>query len=76
MYKTMVCREKVRVPPAKFGMDINEAVMESLREQVEGKLYQDIGIVLSVTDLKNVAGGDILPEDGAIFYDVEFECLG
>ncbi|MBI2583855.1 MAG: DNA-directed RNA polymerase [Candidatus Aenigmarchaeota archaeon] len=75
MYKIMTCREKVRVAPSKFGMDINDAIKESLREQVEGKLYPDTGIVLAVTNLKTVTGGDIVPEDGAIFYEAEFECL-
>ena len=57
-------------------MDINDAIKESLQEQVEGKLYPEIGIVLAVTDLKNITGGDIMPEDGAIYYEAEFECLG
>jgi DNA-directed RNA polymerase subunit E' len=75
MYKLLTAREKVRVPPAKFGMDINAAIKESLQEQVEGRLEPDIGILLAVTDILNVSEGEIVPEDGAIHYTAEFQVL-
>jgi len=75
MFKILSVKGSVRVPPVKFGMDINVAIKQSLQEQVEGKLDPDIGVMLAVTEITNVTGGDILPEDGAIYYQAEFRVL-
>ena len=75
MFKILTVKDSVRVPPAKFGMDINAAIKQSLQEQVEGKLDPEVGVFLAVTEIQNVAGGDILPEDGAIYYQAEFKVL-
>lgn len=75
MFKILAMKGLVRVPPAKFGKDMNEAVLESLQEQVEGKLEPDIGVFLAVTDVSNITGGDIVPEDGAIYYNAEYKVL-
>lgn len=75
MYKILTVRDTVRVPPAKFGMDINAAIKQSLQEQVESKLDPEIGVFLAVTDILNVSEGEILPEDGAIHYTAEFKVL-
>jgi DNA-directed RNA polymerase subunit E' len=75
MYKILTIRDKVRVPPAKFGMNMNEAIKQSLQEQIEGKLHPEIGLFLAVTDILNVSEGEILPEDGAIHYTAECKAL-
>jgi len=75
MFKILTVKSSVRVPPEKLGMDIDEAVKASIREQIEGKLDPEIGVFLAVTDILNVSGGSILPEDGAIHYDAEFKIL-
>jgi len=63
------------VPPVKFGLELDQAVKESLQEQVEGKMNADIGVFLVITDVLHVGDGKIVPEDGAIFYPVEFKVL-
>lgn len=75
MFKIFTVRDEVRVPPTKFGMEMNEATKQSLQEQIEGKLDPDIGVFLAVTDILHVGEGKILPEDGAIYYPVEFKVL-
>ena len=75
MFKILAVKDSVRVPPAKFGMDINVAIKQSLQEQVEGRLDPEVGVFLAVTEIKEVTGGDILPEDGAIYYEAEFSVL-
>ncbi len=75
MYKILTLRDTVRVPPTKFGIDMNVAIKQSLQEQVEGRLEPDIGVFLAVTDIINFSEGEILPEDGAIHYTAEFKVL-
>lgn len=75
MFKILTVKDEVRVPPVKFGLDLNQSVKESLQEQVEGRLNPDIGVFLSVTEILSVGEGKIIPEDGAIYYLVEFKIL-
>jgi len=75
MFKILTVKDQVRVPPTKFDLELNEAVKQSLQEQMEGKLNPDIGVFLAVTRVLSVDDGSIIPEDGAIYYPVEFEIL-
>lgn len=75
MFKILTIKHEIGVPPTKFDLELNEAVKESLQEQVEGKMHPDIGVFLSVTDVISVGEGKIIPEDGAIYYPVEFKIL-
>ncbi|MBI5061521.1 MAG: DNA-directed RNA polymerase [Candidatus Aenigmarchaeota archaeon] len=75
MFKILTVKDEARVLPTKFDLEMNEAVKQSLQEQLEGKLDPDIGVFLAVTDIINVGEGRIVPEDGAIYYNVEFKML-
>ncbi|MFH1420599.1 MAG: DNA-directed RNA polymerase [Candidatus Aenigmatarchaeota archaeon] len=75
MYKILTLKDKVRVPPTKFDMSVEDAIKESLQEQLEGELNPNHGIFLVITDVLNVGDGKIIPEDGAIYYPAEFKSL-
>jgi DNA-directed RNA polymerase subunit E' len=75
MYKILSVRDKVRVPPSKFGFPMKEAVKASLEERWEGIIDRRMGVMLSVTEVTDVGEGTILPGDGAIHYPVDFKLL-
>jgi len=75
VFKILSVRDEARVPPTKFGMEMNDAIKQSLQEQIEGKLDPDIGVFLAVTEILSIGEGKILPEDGAIYYPAEFKVL-
>ena len=75
MFKLLTIKDNVRVLPIKFDLEIKEAVKESLQETVEGKLFPEIGVFLSITDVDEVGDGSIVPEDGAIHYPAQFKVL-
>ncbi|MFB6216942.1 MAG: DNA-directed RNA polymerase [Candidatus Aenigmatarchaeota archaeon] len=75
MYKILEVKDNVRVDPEKLGLDLEEAVSNSLEEKYEGTLDPKIGVILSIEDITEVKEGRILPEDGAAYYPVEFEML-
>lgn len=75
MFKILTIKDEVRVPPVKFDLELDSAVKESLQDQIEGKVNADIGVFLVVTDILSVGDGKIIPEDGAIYYPVEFKIL-
>lgn len=75
MFKILTLKEKVRVPPVKFDIELEQGVKESLQDQVEGKLNPQIGVFLAVTEVLSIGDGSIVPEDGAVHYPVEYKVL-
>ncbi len=75
MYKIVTVEDKIRVPPSKFEMDLEEAVKSSLEEKWEGLIDKDLGVVLAVVSIGKIGEGKILPGDGALHYPVEFKLL-
>lgn len=75
MFYEIEAKGHVRVLPKFFGDDTNEAVMKSLNKQYEGFISKDFGVVIGVTDVKEVNEGIIIPGDGAAYYDTTFNLL-
>ncbi|KYK38539.1 MAG: DNA-directed RNA polymerase [Theionarchaea archaeon] len=75
MYKKVILRDVVRVPPARFGENLKETILSILRESFAGIWERDLGLVLSVMEVHNIGTGKIIPGDGAAYYEVEYEAL-
>lgn len=75
MYKIFDVEDRVRVPPEKFILESEEAIRGSLEDKWEGMVERGVGIVLSITQIKNIGEGIIIPGDGAIYYPVDFKLL-
>lgn len=75
MYQIVAIEDSVRVPPTKFGMNLDEALKSSIGEKVEGKLDVQIGIMLSVVEIDEVGEGKIIPGDGGVYYSAKFKVL-
>jgi DNA-directed RNA polymerase subunit E' len=75
MYYRMKLSDKVRVPPHRLGEALDKVILDVLQEQLEGSIDKEIGIFIGVTKVLNIGEGEIIPGDGAVFYDVEFEAL-
>jgi DNA-directed RNA polymerase subunit E' len=75
MYYKMTLEDKVRVPPNRLGEDLVKVILNVLQEQLEGSITKEIGIYIAVTKVLNVGQGELIPGDGAVYYDVRFEAL-
>lgn len=75
MYKKVILKDVVRVPPKKFGENLKEAVISILRDSHAGIWKKDLGLVLAVMDVHGIGTGKIIPGDGAAYYEVEYEVL-
>jgi DNA-directed RNA polymerase subunit E' len=75
MYYRIRLADKVRVPPHRLGEDLRTVILDVLQEQLEGSIDKEIGIFIAVTKVLDVGEGEIVPGDGAVYYDVEFEAL-
>jgi len=75
MYKILDVSDRIRVPPDKFSLNLEEAVKNSLEDKLEGYIDKNVGVILSVLSIEKIGEGVILPGDGALYYPVEFKIL-
>ena len=74
MYSILELKSSVRVSPILLEEELKESIKKSLYEEYVGKLGKD-GIFLAVLDVKEIGEGTIIPGDGAIYYEVNFEAV-
>ncbi|MBW2976476.1 DNA-directed RNA polymerase [Candidatus Woesearchaeota archaeon] len=75
MYYKLELKDRVRVPPHLFNLDAKEAIIKSIKKKYDGFISKDIGIVIDVTDIKEIGEGVIIPGDGSSYYETKFEIL-
>ncbi len=75
MYYRMKLEDKVRVPPHRLGEELSKVILDVLQEQLEGSIDKEIGIFIAVTKVEGIGEGELVPGDGAVYYDVQFEAL-
>jgi len=75
MYQIVTAEEEIPVPPTKLNLNTEQAVRESIEEKFEGKIDNDVGVILAVTDIEKVGEGKILPGDPSVYYPVSFKLL-
>lgn len=75
MYHIKTIEDRIRIPPSMFGSDLQDAMVRILRDRYEGRIYKDLGIVLSVDNPKVLSEGTVIPGDSGAYYSVGFEAL-
>jgi len=75
MYYKMQLADKVRVPPNRLGEDLTSVILDVLQEHLEGSIDKEIGIFIAITKVLGIGEGEIVPGDGAVYYDVDFEAV-
>ena len=73
-YKTCV-KDHVRVPPKLFGGEVKQALLLQLKQQYDGFISKELGIVIDVSSIETVSEGIIIPGDGAASYETEFTLI-
>ncbi|MBZ5516747.1 MAG: DNA-directed RNA polymerase, partial [Acidobacteriia bacterium] len=75
MYYRIQLMGKVRVPPHRLGEPLGKVILDVLQEQLEGSIDNEIGIFIAIPKVLTIGEGELVPGDGAVYYDVEFEAL-
>jgi DNA-directed RNA polymerase subunit E' len=75
MYQIIKIGDRIRVPPAMFGSKLNDAVLSILRERYEGRIFKDLGMVLSINEPNVTSDGIVIPGDCGAYYSVECAAL-
>lgn len=63
------------MPPHYFGLDLLTAITRILREKYERKVDVEDGVILRITNIRDVTGGSVVFGDGAAYYSVTFDAL-
>ena len=75
MYDIKKIEDRIRVPPSMFGSVLEDAIQTILRERYEGRIYKNLGIVLSIDSPVIRSEGAVIPGDSGAYYTVEFDAL-
>jgi len=75
MYQIVTVEDEIPVPPIKLNLDTEKAVTESIEERFEGKIDNEIGVILAATGIEKIGEGRILPGDPSVYYPVMFKLL-
>ena len=75
MYKLVTVRDIIRIPPDRFGEDIDKVAMDMLNKDYGGVSDLDIGFVISIVGVDNVGIGKLIPGDGGAYHEVTFKVL-
>ncbi len=75
MFKLVTLEDAIRIPPERFGEDINDVGYEQLKMKYDGMVDEELGYVIAVTKINVNPFGKIIPGDGATFHKVDFSLL-
>lgn len=75
MYKVLTIKDTVRVPPKRFDEDLDTVIKTEFAKSYNGRIVKNVGVILSVIEVKDVSEGKIIMGDGAIYYDSTLEAL-
>jgi DNA-directed RNA polymerase subunit E' len=68
-------KDIVRIPPKLFSKSLEKSVLNALREQYEGRMDKDLGVVITVANPREIGDGKIIPGDGAAYHNAVFDVL-
>ncbi|MBS3172720.1 DNA-directed RNA polymerase [Candidatus Woesearchaeota archaeon] len=73
MFYELTVQDHVRVPPNKFGENVEESVINSLNQIYEGYVSEELGFVIGISSVDEIGEGVIIPGDGAAYYVTTFK---
>ncbi|PIN81423.1 DNA-directed RNA polymerase [Candidatus Woesearchaeota archaeon CG10_big_fil_rev_8_21_14_0_10_32_9] len=75
MFYKIKVKDFIRIPPEKFKLDLEEAMIVEIKSKYDGHISGELGTVIDVSGIDKINDGVIIPGDGANFYEAEFTLL-
>ena len=75
MYYKIELKDRIRVPPDLFNLEVKDSVIQSIKKKYSGYISKDLGIVIDVSNVKETGEGIIIPGDGSSYYEAVFDIL-
>ena len=75
MYKRVRLKDTVEVPPKELGDVSPDRVKRLLQDKLEGRMDEEVGSVVSVTEVHDIGEGAVLPNRPGVYYEAEFDAV-
>ena len=75
MYASVKLADTIRVPPERFGEDLNVVVKDIVQKTFEGVIRKNHGLIVAVDDINALGDGIVIHGDGGMYQKVEFDAL-
>lgn len=75
MYYRSEVKGVARIPPTMFSEELETAVEKQLKSDYEGQIFEELGKVIQILEVKEIAEGVIIPGDGAAYHKTRFVML-
>ena len=75
MYKRVRLKDTVEVPPEHLADVTPERVKRLLQDKLEGRMDEDIGSVVSISEVHDIGDGTVLPSRPGVYYEAEFDAV-
>ncbi len=75
MYKRVRLTDTVEVPPEHLADVSPRLVKRLLQDKLEGRMDEEVGSVVSVTEVHDIGEGAVLHNRPGVYYEVEFDAV-
>ncbi|WP_254840021.1 DNA-directed RNA polymerase [Natronomonas marina] len=75
MYKRVRLKDTVEVPPRHLADVSPGLVKRLLQDKLEGRMDEEVGSVVSVTEVHDIGDGAVLPNRPGVYYEAEFDAV-
>lgn len=75
LYNIYKVRDTFKLSPEYFGEELESTAAEILQRKYEGSIDKEMGVIVSIFDVKNVSDGEIYPSDPATHHTADFSVL-
>jgi DNA-directed RNA polymerase subunit E' len=75
MYRKVRLVDIIRIPPQRLEEDLEQVIIETIRDKLEGRIDKALGSIVAVLDIVDIGEGHILVGDGAVYYEVTFDAI-
>ena len=75
MYTSVKLDDTIRVPPERFGEDLDVVVKDIVQKTFEGVIRKNHGLIVAVGNINTLGDGIVIHGDGGMYQKVEFDAL-
>lgn len=75
MYASVKLADTIRVPPERFGEDLDVVVKDIVQKTFEGVIRKNHGLIVAVDNINALGDGIVIHGDGGMYQKVEFDAL-
>jgi len=75
MYTMVKVEDTIRIPPEKFGEDLDKVIEETVQKTFEGTMRKQYGLIVVADNIKPLGDGIVIHGDGAMYQKVTFDAL-